>query len=638
MDIKSRDVNIGIWYDDDTIREDTLLLLRYNCPDEDCLEASRGWPALHHHVRTVHKKKICDLCSRHKKVFTHEHELLTDAELSRHMRKGDDNPGAADQSGFKGHPLCTFCGQRFYGEDELYVHCREAHERCQQCDQVQGRPPQYFVDYASLRTHLIKDHFFCEEGECREKRYIAFNTELDLKAHIVEEHSGSMSKDVRRDARVVDINSFDYRTPYVQERRGGGSQREQREGRGRGRGRDPNAEPIPASSAQPLRRDEQAFQRQMAIHSAQSVTTRTFGGQLSAPTSAAGRGQAMSVPRPSPGVEATAQAMGSLNVSPSSQTPQDQARALRHQDVIDRATVLLQNDQMKLNQFRNAISSFKSNAITAGALIDNFFALFTDTTSSALGTLIREIADLYEDPKKADSLRTAWNNWRAINEDYPSLPAGSGGASNTIPLNWAVTSSSSSNPTPSAGATRTNRVLKLKSSTAQSSRSSVSQTRSWGSASQTSNSSASTPAVASSSLSNPFPGLPPAGSRNQSSTKVSTVPWVASSSSALSLNPGSSRQSPASSRPASGMGGRGGGDMFPALPKAAKPQSTIMGYGSGRLTRAGPAGPSGNAWAAGGSAGASAEQSEVDGDGEGEAGGKKKKGNKGKKQVLMNWG
>ena len=97
--------------------------MRYNCPDEDCDVACLGWPDLHKHVRAVHHKKICDLCSRHKKVFTHEHELFTDAELGRHMKKGDDNPGAIDQTGFKGHPLCSFCNQRFYGEDELYVHC-----------------------------------------------------------------------------------------------------------------------------------------------------------------------------------------------------------------------------------------------------------------------------------------------------------------------------------------------------------------------------------------------------------------------------------------------------------------------------------------------------------------------------------
>lgn len=67
--------------------EDTILLLRYNCPDADCDVACLGWPDLHRHVRGAHHRKICDLCSRYKKVFTHEQELFTDAELAKHMKK-----------------------------------------------------------------------------------------------------------------------------------------------------------------------------------------------------------------------------------------------------------------------------------------------------------------------------------------------------------------------------------------------------------------------------------------------------------------------------------------------------------------------------------------------------------------------
>lgn len=611
--------------------EDTVLLLRYNCPDGDCDVACLGWPDLHRHVRAIHHKKICDLCSRHKKVFTHEHELFTDRELDRHMKKGDDSPGAVDQSGFKGHPECGFCRKRFYGEDELYVHCREAHERCFICDRDNGRP-QYYLNYQKLEEHFRKDHFLCPDSECMEKKFIVFKTEIDLKAHQLSDHGDTLSKDVRRDARIVDMAAFNYRDPYIQERRGGGSQREQREGRGRGRGRDPNTEPIPASSAQPLRRDEQAFQRQLAISSAPGASARTFGGQLTAaPTPPAARlppgaRSPPSIIAPPPTSSASA------DITATEVTPQEQARQLRHGAVIERAAILLQNDQLKLSQFRNHISSFKNNSITATALINGFFALFSDTSSTALGTLIREAADLYEDKNKADALRTAWNDWRAINEDYPSLP-GPSIPSGSIPLGWAQASSSSS--TTQSGAAKTNRVLKLKSSTAASSRSSVSQTRSWGTAS------------AASSSANPFPGLPPPSSAPPSnrtgSGKVNTVPW-APTSSAPSSNPSSAPTSrPASTGPARGGMARGRGtDMFPALPPAPKPQSTIFGYGSGMVRRDGLGG-SGKApsspWGASGSNGGSGAASEVEGGpDEGDIGKGKKKGNKGKKQVIMNWG
>lgn len=629
-DIASSDDNIGIRYENDSIRDDTLILLRYNCPDGDCDVACLGWPDLHRHVKSVHHKKICDLCSRHKKIFTHEHELLTDAELTKHMRRGDDNPGAVDQSGFKGHPMCSFCGLRFYGEDELYEHCRTKHERCQVCDRLHVGAPQYYQNFEALSAHYRKDHYPCLERDCQEAKHIVFGSELDLKAHQLEQHGNTLSKDVRRDTAAVDISSFNYRTPYIPERRGGGSQREQRDGRGRGRGRDPNADPIPASSAQPLRRDEQAFQRQMAIHSAQSVTTRTFGGQLTAPTPIPTRAPAATnVPRPPPNVESVTQAANNVDLQ-AELSPQEQARRMRHQDVIDRATSLLQNDATKLTQFRNSISSFKNNYMTATALIDSFFALFSDTTSSALGTLIREVADLYEDKSKGDALKTAWNNWRAINEDYPSLPAASGSSGNSIPLNWAV-SSSGGGGSNSGGAVKSNRVLKLKSSTAQSSRSSVSQTRSWGSASPVS-----TPAVSGYS-NNPFPGLPPPTSsvrQNTQSTKVSTVPWVPSANSAGNSAPGSARPTPPSSRPASRGPVRGpGGDAFPALPPAAKPQSTIFGPGArGMVRRDGGRAPASNPW------GPQEEESSAVAEAEDEDVGKaKRKGNKGKK-VLVAWG
>jgi E3 ubiquitin-protein ligase ZNF598 len=626
-DIVSTDENIGIKYEKADIVEDTLLLLRYNCPDPSCDVACLGWPDLHRHVRSVHQKKMCDLCTRNKKVFTHEHELFTDKELERHMKKGDDNPGAIDQSGFRGHPLCGFCGERFYGDDELYVHCRSKHERCFICDRRSGTQPQYYVNYDSLELHFRKDHFLCPERGCLEKKFIVFESEIDMKHHQLEEHSNTLSKDARRDARVVDISSFDYRAPYVQERRGGGSQRE---GRGRGRGRDPNTDPIPAPSAQPLRRDEQAFQRQMAIQSAQSVSMRTFGGQLTSTPAPAARGPpgtrdppSMTIPRPSSHADNVASQLSRMELQDSDGAdvlPQEQARRLRHSSVIERAIALLQNDQIKLAQFRNAISSFRTNAISARALIDTFFALFSDTSSNALGSLVRDVADLYEDKAKAESLRTAWNDWRAINEDYPSLPGPSGLNGRSLPLGWAQITTSNPSSTATTAPKSTSRVLKLKSSTAQSSRSSASRNASWGSASASS--------------ANGFPGLP--------------NPTVSAGASSIRPIAGIVRFAPPTPRPASRdparvLGASGGSEAFPALPPAAKPTSTIFGYGTGAVRRdiGGGSNSSGFAWGASpaGSGTQSEARSESEGVGVGgAAGGGKKKGNKGKKEVLVKWG
>lgn len=667
VDISSADENIGIRYTNEDIVGDTVLLLRYNCPDLSCDFAGLGWPDLHRHVRSVHHNKMCDLCTRNKKVFTHEHELFTDKALHKHMAHGDDRPGDVAQTGFKGHPLCGFCGERFYDDDKLYEHCRNKHERCFICDRRDSRSPHYYRDYDALEKHFNKDHFLCLDRECLEKKFVVFDSEMDLKAHQVSEHADSSSKETRR----VNLSSeFQVRAPYEEERRGGGRRRDREE---RGRGRDPNADaPLPRSTAQPLRRDELAYQRQMAIHSAQSISNRTFGGQLtttantSGPTPAAARNQqrqngasSSSGPQPQP----LADALSTLSVTDqANMTPADRARLVRHGAVIERASNLLGNDATKMNDFRSHISSYKSGSLTAPGLIDSFFSLFSDTSANALGTLVREVADLFDDKAKADALHKAWQDWRAINEDYPSLP-GLGGmhGATTSSSGWA--SAASSGPTlhpgsggGSAAAARerhTTRVLKLKNST-QARRGSVpgSELATPGPSSvQWSSPSRPSPASSSSASSAAFPALPAlppaAGSKKPAAAKTAPM-WIGGTQSAItgSSSASGSRSSTPTVRPAPPTMGGGRAplpskDAFPALPAAPKPQTTIFGYGGGRAVRRdfGAGSQTGFSWGGGATSGAGGGPGEEGGeDGEdGAAGGKKKKGKKGK-NVLVAWG
>jgi hypothetical protein len=311
----------------------------------------------------------------------------------------------------------------------------------------------------------------------------------------------------------------------------------------------------------------------------------------------------------------------------SNATPAELARRQRHTAVIERASNLLGNDNLKIKQFRDALNSYKSNGIGATSLIDTFFALFSDTSSSSLGTLVRDIADLYEDPKKAEGLRRAWNDWRAINEDYPSLPGPSGMRGNSS--NWAGVTASMPSASVNPVAAKSSRVLKLKSSTAQSSRSAqaVSANTSGG-ASWTR-----APIVNNRSAVDAFPSLPPTS--RQATPKISTTPWVAPSSA-----PSSSRVTPTAtppiSRPASRNVRGAAGDAFPSLPAAPKPTTSLFGYGTGMVRRdLGSKAPSSSAWAGSApSAGGSGGQDDgAESEGQG-----RKKGNKGKKQVLVQWG
>lgn len=586
-----RDDNLGIAFEKDTIWEDTIVLLRYNCPDPSCDVACLGWPDLHRHVKHVHHKVMCDLCTRNKKVFTHEHELFTPQDLRRHERHGDDNPGAVDQSGFKGHPECGFCRQRFYGDDELFTHCRDKHERCHLCDRrTGGNNPRYFVDYNSLEAHFGKEHYPCLDRECQEKKFVVFDSEMDLKAHQLEAHPNGLSKDARRDARRVDISAFNYRSDYQEERA-------QRGGRRGGRGRDPNAGGLPPASAGHMTRAEIAHQRAREIQSAQSVSSRTFGGQLTQPDPPS---QTVHRPPQSPRPNDVQPASELPTLTQEALTPQEQARRLRHAAVTERASQLLRNDQTKLAEFRNRVSSFKNGAITAPALIETFFSLF-DTSSTDLGKLIRELAEIFELPEKRSALLGAWNDWKAINEDYPSLPGPSGASASTAAgiLGQGIGGS---------------RILKLKSSTAQSSRSAAGQGHTWAA---TGRAKPSGPA---------FPSLPLAANGASKSTGSSSG-WLALRPSGSSST--SARSSATPSRNASSQN-LPKTDAFPALPAAAKPTSTVFspGYRGAGVLRVNSSSAV-NAWQNGGAVsppetGPETEQS-------------KKKGRKGK-QVLVQWG
>ncbi|MCJ1371699.1 hypothetical protein MMC20_002918 [Loxospora ochrophaea] len=620
-DFEQTDEVLGIKYERKDIHDDTVLLLRYNCPDGDCDVACWGWPDLHRHVKSVHHKFMCDLCTRNKKVFTHEHELFTIQELRKHEKFGDDNPGAIDQSGFKGHPECGFCRLRFYGDDELYTHCRDKHERCHICDRrSQGSEQQYFADYNNLELHFRRDHFLCAENECMEKKFVVFESEMDLKAHQLETHPNGLSKDARKDARRVDISAFDYRTPH-QDNRGN---RREREGRGRGRGRDPNTEALPQSSAQPLRRDERAYQRQMEIQSAQSFSTRTFGGQLTStdayaaqPNRRSQEPATVTAPRSLTGTNTSFPPIDNLNLDsapplsnqtqlpPPQQTltPQEQARRLRHNAVAERASSLLHNDSMKTSEFRTKVSSYRNSTISASQLIDTFFSLF-DAPAAELGKLIKELAEIYENESKRNELLKAWNDWRAINEDYPSLPGPSG-----------ILPGSSASAAGSGG----RRVLRLKSSTAQSSRSAVSKHRSWGGAVNA----------------NPFPAMPPSSTNRTGAGKVGATPWVTSSSSRVlpvPPMPASTSSKPRSTTPNS--------DAFPALPAAPKPNTTIFGLHHGAVKwddRRNPY-PAANPWSTSEASSAKPSATSSETEVEVDASGGKKRGGKGKKQTLYKFG
>jgi E3 ubiquitin-protein ligase ZNF598 len=355
------------------------------------------------------------LCTQHKKVFTHEHILYTSRELTTHFSTGDPIKDIS-LTGFTGHPKCRFCNQSLYSFDEFHAHNRERHERCHVCDQINTRralpdaQPRYFINYDELWKHFQTEHFPCGAPECLEARFVVFESDIDLKAHIMEVHMGRASKAELRDMRRVEVN-FRYASGQPSVGRGRGRREEER--------RDVDISTLP--------RDEQAYFR---IQQAQREMASRQIGNVSIPTREAFPALPSSSPvvpsepsrRPAP-VESFPPLSGPsrpsapLTPAPSSLPPQV---AARHAAVLEKAAHLLNNDKDKLAQFKSHVSAFRHSESSASDLIDRLWDIF-NAKLEEFGKLITSTADLfdYDAKPKRSELLGAWNDWKI---QVPSNP------------------------------------------------------------------------------------------------------------------------------------------------------------------------------------------------------------------------
>ncbi|KXN92366.1 hypothetical protein AN958_08382 [Leucoagaricus sp. SymC.cos] len=154
-DIPYKDAKLSIYFETQEMMEETLILLKFNCPDASCDYIGNGWADLKLHTRAVHARLMCDLCIRHKKVFSHEHALYPSNVLpvhlpSMHHRHVKQIPPEKVEGGV--HPMCEFYRDCFSGVDEHYSHMREKHEDCFICKRNRIQC-QYLHNYDNLNTH-----------------------------------------------------------------------------------------------------------------------------------------------------------------------------------------------------------------------------------------------------------------------------------------------------------------------------------------------------------------------------------------------------------------------------------------------------------------------------------------------------
>lgn len=202
----------------------TLNLLKFNCTlcddENDRLVNYENSKKYNAHLNSVHNKNICLICSFNKHAFCSELPIFTQNQLKNHQSRGNSK-----NEGFNGHPLCGFCSnKRFYGDDELYIHMREKHEKCHICDKLNPSSPQYFKDYDHLFDHFKAFHYICTVQTCLDSKFVVFGDEIELQAHILEQHGdiirgkpklfqSELSTFVSAPSRVINESSNQFNNP-----------------------------------------------------------------------------------------------------------------------------------------------------------------------------------------------------------------------------------------------------------------------------------------------------------------------------------------------------------------------------------------------------------------------------------------
>ncbi|KAF8584109.1 hypothetical protein K439DRAFT_1633855 [Ramaria rubella] len=378
--IPFKDTKLSIFFETQDMMEETLILLRFNCPDPSCDFTAQGWGDLKMHVRAIHGRSMCDMCIRYKKVFAHEHVLYQPSQLPFHLPSIPHRISPATEKVESGvHPMCEFCRECYFGDDELFAHMRERHEECFLCKR-DGIRDQYFKDYNGLERHFDVKHFPCKDVQCQAQKFVVFGSTLDLKAHMVEQHGGEMTARDRKDARRIETG-FDYDDI-------GESNRRQERARARERERDP-PEPGPSRS----RRRE------------------TFGANLTS--------QSLGVSGPP---QSTLQRQQEEEENPHN-SDIDPVAAERHAAFIARVNLLTSNSTSALPAIKAAIRSYRSSESGPRDLISTIYNV-VNLDLDATASLISSLVELLDDEDKRRALLAAWNGFKLEHQrEFPDLNA-----------------------------------------------------------------------------------------------------------------------------------------------------------------------------------------------------------------------
>ncbi|KAI9477923.1 MAG: hypothetical protein EXX96DRAFT_636421, partial [Benjaminiella poitrasii] len=402
------DKRLAIRFESQAIYKEAMHMLQYNCPQ--CGESSDDWFQLKLHVRKTHNLNICDLCSRHKKVFPFEHVLYTASNLAIHSHEGDKSFRDDDDTGFAGHPECAFCCIRFYDDDALFVHCRDQHEQCFLCVRS-GRRHEYYANYDSLEQHFEKDHYVCRQPRCVEKKFVVFESDIDLRAHEVQEHPELGNK-------LLEL-SFKYESSRDQKKK----KNSNREGTSSRRGGT-------SSSSSNVREennvvsnssnDEEEFPSMESVRS--SLPRTTVPG---APTrKKKGKEKAATIQKPAGfgalsgnnnNSSSSSSGSGSSGLGPPLTTANDPTLT-RHATFLSNLKPIM--DDRKIDEFRKLTSQYRNNTITGDDYRLRISNLVTGDVQKTI-QILKGVEKLIDNEQKKSELARMWRDQQLTYEMFP---------------------------------------------------------------------------------------------------------------------------------------------------------------------------------------------------------------------------
>ncbi|KRZ14620.1 Zinc finger protein [Trichinella zimbabwensis] len=149
------------------------------------------------HMRHEHERFSCDICTHNLVLFSEERQFFTRVALAKHRRIGNNK-----MLGERGHPLCKFCDERYFDNDMLFRHCRNAHYFCHFC--TNNKMNDFFPTLDALKDHFRSNHFFCELDNCaNEPHGVVFENKIDYQIHMNSNHFNTMDRSSSRSNRCL---------------------------------------------------------------------------------------------------------------------------------------------------------------------------------------------------------------------------------------------------------------------------------------------------------------------------------------------------------------------------------------------------------------------------------------------------